>query len=73
MNEDEYLRSYMPEGESNSYKFCVICDGHDDSFFLKEFGICLNCWAEYKDKIPKRLWPYIGRILLFGSKKRLIT
>ena len=61
---DEYLRSYKPKDDPSHYEKCLKCGGHDASYVLLEFGLCLKCWGKYKKKIPRDIKIALGRILL---------
>lgn len=71
---DDCLRIFKPEGEEYHYKFCIFCDKpSDDTMLLTEFGICRDCCKELLSKVPPRFYPYVGRILIFASRKEIIV
>lgn len=68
MSTDEYLREYKPKDAPCHYSECQKCGGHDPSYLLLEFGLCLKCWSRYKNKIPRNVKIPLGRILLFKQQ-----
>ena len=64
---DEYLKEYKPKDAPCHYDECVKCGGHDASFTLAEFGLCLKCWSKYRKKIPGDVKIPLGRMLLYGK------
>lgn len=70
LKNDEYLKNYKPKDDPFHYEKCKKCGGHDLSFVLLEFGICLKCWEKFKRKISRDLHIPLGRMLLFYSKNR---
>lgn len=66
---DEYMKDYKPKDAPCHYQYCLNCGGHDLSFSLGEFGLCLRCWDKLRKKIPKKAEVPFGRMLLFGNNK----
>lgn len=65
----EYLRDFKPKDAPSHYHECLWCHGHDASYVLLEFGICLKCWGKFRKKIPMKIHNAIGRMFLYYRSK----